>query len=66
MNVRPSFVLTALVGTLFVATTLVADTWPGWRGATGDGVSTETDLPVQWSATENIRWQADLPGRSWA
>ncbi|PQO44889.1 PQQ-binding-like beta-propeller repeat protein [Blastopirellula marina] len=39
-----------------------ADTWPAWRGPTGDGVSTGDDLPTQWSATENIAWQTSLDG----
>ena len=28
-----------------------AQHWPQWRGPTQDGVSTETGLPVTWSAT---------------
>ncbi len=40
-----------------------ADTWPGWRGASGQGVTAEVDLPTQWTATENIRWQAGLRGK---
>jgi outer membrane protein assembly factor BamB len=39
-----------------------ADDWPAWRGATGLGVSAETDLPVRWSATENVKWKVALPG----
>lgn len=37
--------------------------WPGWRGPTGQGVSEETRLPLAWSATENVRWRAEIPGR---
>jgi outer membrane protein assembly factor BamB len=37
--------------------------WPQFRGPDGGGVSAETGLPTRWSATENIRWKADLPGR---
>ena len=40
-----------------------ADSWPGFRGAAGTGISTETNLPTSWSATTNIKWQIDLPGR---
>ncbi len=36
--------------------------WPGWRGPTGDGRSREADLPLKWSATENVRWKAPLRG----
>jgi outer membrane protein assembly factor BamB len=35
---------------------------PQFRGG-GSGVSAETDLPLTWSATEHLRWKADLPGR---
>ncbi len=35
--------------------------WPGWRGPTGQGLSEEKDLPLKWSATENVRWKAALP-----
>ena len=36
--------------------------WPGWRGPDGNGVSPEKNLPVAWSATENVRWKVPLPG----
>jgi outer membrane protein assembly factor BamB len=39
-----------------------AENWPGWRGPRGDGTSTETGLPLRWSATENVRWKAAVPG----
>jgi outer membrane protein assembly factor BamB len=52
-----AFLLTVGVG-------LAGDNWPHWRGPTFNGVSDETDLPVRWSTTENIRWKLDLPGRS--
>ncbi len=38
-----------------------ADNWPAWRGPTGQGHSAETDLPVKWSATENVKWKVPLP-----
>src|SRR4051794_16509266 len=37
--------------------------WPQFRGPDGSGVADETGLPVTWSATENVRWKAELPGR---
>lgn len=46
------------------ATGLAADNWPTWRGPTRDGVSTETDLPVAWSPTENIAWKLKMPAWS--
>jgi outer membrane protein assembly factor BamB len=37
--------------------------WPQFRGPGGSGVSPETGLPTTWSATDNIRWKVELPGR---
>src|SRR5690349_6107884 len=39
-----------------------ADNWPAWRGAEGIGRCAERDLPVKWSADENVRWKVKLPG----
>ena len=37
--------------------------WPAWRGPTGDGVSTETGFPTEWSASKSVRWRTPLPER---
>ena len=39
-----------------------AGNWPAWRGPNGDGVSTETDLPVAWSEGAGVAWKCKLPG----
>lgn len=46
---------------LSLSISLSAANWPAWRGPTGDGVSAEKNLPVKWSATENVRWRVPLP-----
>jgi outer membrane protein assembly factor BamB len=38
-----------------------AGNWPGWRGPNGDGHCPEWDLPLKWSATDNVRWKVPLP-----
>ncbi|HEY0981453.1 outer membrane protein assembly factor BamB family protein [Schlesneria sp.] len=59
--IRP-FVLTILFS-IFAASPLVrAGDWPSWRGPTGDGISTEKNLPVEWSPTQNVAWKLELPG----
>lgn len=40
-----------------------AGEWPSWRGPAGDGVSTETSVPLRWSAGENIAWKTPIPGK---
>src|SRR2546427_8043163 len=43
-----------------------ADNWPAWRGPDGQGHCAEKDLPLTWSAKENVRWKTPLadPGNS--
>ncbi|MCH8828908.1 MAG: PQQ-binding-like beta-propeller repeat protein, partial [Planctomycetes bacterium] len=53
--------LAAVLGFLFV-TTAAADNWPQWRGPTFNGISTETNLPVEWNPTKNVAWKLKLPG----
>lgn len=53
---RIASVLTLL---LFSAPVFAAD-WPAWRGPTGQGYSAEKNLPVKWSATENVKWKVEL------
>jgi outer membrane protein assembly factor BamB len=43
-----------------------SDNWPQFRGPNASGVSTNINLPDKWSATENVAWKTDLPGRSWS
>ncbi len=35
--------------------------WPGFRGL-GDSHSSEANLPLTWSDTQNVAWKKDLPG----
>ncbi len=50
--------LALAIGTERVA----AENWPQWRGPGSQGISTEANVPIEWSATKNILWKADLPG----
>ena len=47
---------------LLLSAVALAENWPGWRGPDHNGISVETKLPAKWSATENVRWKAKLPG----
>ncbi|HUW32587.1 MAG TPA: PQQ-binding-like beta-propeller repeat protein, partial [Planctomycetota bacterium] len=37
-----------------------AANWPGWRGD-GSGISSEKNIPIYWSVTENVAWKTPLP-----
>ena len=45
---------------------LRAENWPQWRGPFFNGSTSETNLPVEWSKTENLAWVAPMPGYSGA
>jgi outer membrane protein assembly factor BamB len=38
-----------------------AQNWPHWRGPAMNGVASEREAPVTWSATENVAWKLALP-----
>ncbi len=40
--------------------------WPQFRGLGARGVGLNHQLPEKWSATENVAWKRDIPGRSWS
>lgn len=41
---------------------LSAADWLQWRGNSGNGVSSEKNLPREWAADRNIAWKVSLPG----
>ena len=51
----------SLITITFYSSVACADNWPAWRGPNGDGVCAERNLPLTWSATENVRWKVALP-----
>jgi outer membrane protein assembly factor BamB len=44
------------------ASPMRAADWPQFRGQGGRGVAADTELPIRWTATDNVRWKAELPG----
>ena len=43
-----------------------AQDWPEFRGPTGQGHATTTQLPLEWSSTQNVAWKQPVPGRGWS
>ncbi len=40
--------------------------WPQFRGPGGSAVADGATLPVEWSATKNVAWIAEIPGNGWS
>jgi outer membrane protein assembly factor BamB len=55
------YTLAILLSTMLGGFLSAAD-WPNWRGPRGTGASDEKNLPVRWSASENIAWKAPIGG----
>ena len=61
---RSAFVLALLATAFGGGSRAGAANWPSWRGdVQGSGISSETNLPLEWSDTKNIRWSVKLPER---
>ena len=43
-------------------TSLVAADWPQFRGPSGQGISNDANIPIEWSDEKNVKWKLDLPG----
>lgn len=54
--------LCLVVANALHAPRLGAEDWPQWRGPRLDGSSTEKNLPLKWTATDNIAWKTPLGG----
>lgn len=40
--------------------------WPMFRGPHGNGAVAESQLPLHWSETENVRWKIVIPNSGWS
>ncbi|HEX6736629.1 MAG TPA: PQQ-binding-like beta-propeller repeat protein [Vicinamibacteria bacterium] len=64
---QPISLPTSVAAALLLAAAVpqaAAENWPQWRGPNLDGTSREKDLPLKWTAQENVAWKLALPDRS--
>lgn len=60
MKIQP--LLAVLVAFVFNQASAADANWPRFRGAEGDGIAKEAEVPLTWSDTENLAWKVALPG----
>ena len=60
-----TFITIAVANFLLVSSGLAEVNWPQFRGCAA-GVAEDKILPDTWSATENVAWTVDIPGRAWS
>lgn len=61
---KASTALVILMGLVLLTQSTHAANWPQWRGPHFNGSTEESNLPLQWSKTDNLAWTRDLPGSS--
>lgn len=42
------------------------ESWPQFRGPTGQGLSDATGLPLRWSEVERVKWKTAIHGKAWS
>src|SRR3989442_1781042 len=42
------------------------ESWPDFRGPTGQGHYAGKNLPIEWSTTKNVAWKTAIPGKGWS
>jgi len=62
MSLLQRWIATAILAAL----PLSAESWPEFRGPTGQGLSEVKTAPLRWSETENVRWRTEIPGAGWS
>src|SRR5215467_2403818 len=63
ITVKAFFAVAILVSLSGAVTARTTANWPQWRGPDGSGISTEKNLPKEWTPTKNIKWKTPISGR---
>jgi outer membrane protein assembly factor BamB len=53
---------TSLLGVFLCCTLTASANWPTWRGPLANGVAPNTEPPLEWSETKNVKWKVAIPG----
>jgi outer membrane protein assembly factor BamB len=40
--------------------------WPAWRGPHANGIAPNSNPPVEWSESKNIKWRTAVPGKGFS
>jgi len=58
-------VMAMILGVSMLGSLYGAD-WTQFRGATGNGVAGQVEIPLEWAADKNLAWKVKLAGTGWA
>lgn len=64
---RTRIVVGSVIWTIVAASHAFAqENWLSFRRPGARGIASSQSVPSQWTATENVFWKRDLPGRGWS
>jgi outer membrane protein assembly factor BamB len=69
MKTNPAILIVAAIALAGLNTTVARtaeENWPQFLGAGSHAVSANANLPDRWSASENVAWKQEIPGRGWS
>lgn len=56
----------SFLGLFITSLLVVAENWNQFRGPNNDNLPTVSNLPTDWSANDNLKWEVKMPGTGWA
>ena len=56
----------AVVVCIWLNSSLPAADWPRFRGPTGEGDSSDAEVPTEWSDDDNLKWRLEMPGKGFS
>jgi outer membrane protein assembly factor BamB len=65
-NTLNTGLMPAIVAALLIVPAASGEDWPQFRGPGGEGHSTETGLPFEWSESRHVAWKTPIPGMGWS
>jgi outer membrane protein assembly factor BamB len=65
-RLRVTAVLVVVTVGMLAAWNAAADQWPEFRGPTGQGLSDEQGLPLEWGESRNVLWKVPVTGAGWS
>lgn len=63
---RLALLTVALAWTELPLYSAMSGDWPEFRGPTGQGLASATNVPLHWNTTSNVVWKSALPGEGWS
>jgi outer membrane protein assembly factor BamB len=63
---RNALLLPVALVALLASAAAAGTNWPQFRGPTGDGIATETGLPLTWSESQNVVWKTPIHDKGWS